>query len=699
MTLSGRVPLYAVCLLVLGFYAWCARPDVWQMSVWNADKPASYDPASAYYNLLVQGFRSGQLNLKREVPSGLAKLADPYDLVANAPYRDKDKLLDLSFYKGKLYLYFGVTPALVLFWPYAVLTGHYLFHKEAVAIFCSVGFLLSVALLSALRRRYFPEVSGIVVIAGALALGLVNCVPVMLQHPDVYEVAISCAYAMVMLALLGIWQTLHDPVRQCRWLAAASLAYGLAVGARPNLLFGAVILLVPVVHAWISISAGDRPRWLAVTSLLAAAVVPISFVGAGLMLYNYLRFDNPFEFGMYYAITGINVRAPMFDLKFIWFNFRVYFLQQIHWSSSFPFVEGIKLSPAPTGQLYIDNLFGVLPNLPFVGLALAAPLAWQKRPPSERSALRLFMAALAVFSGFSALTLCFFGAACLRYQVDFMPALVLLAVCGVIGLERTLVGKPLWRSMARWAWAMALIFSVVVSLLVSVRHYAEERLHAGLDQLYLMDRPQGALPYFEQALRIEPDYVEAHNNLGNALVNIPGRMPEAISHYETALQIQPDNAKIHDNLGLALSSIPGRMPEAISEYEAALRIEPDLAEVHYNLGNAFARLGQWPEAMAEYEAALRLDPGYAEAHGNLGNVLLGLPGRLPDAIAQYEAALRLKPDSAETHFNLGNALLQMPGRLPDAMAEFQTALRLKPDFAPAQEALDRLQRPRLSSEK
>jgi hypothetical protein len=32
--------------------------------------------------------------------------------------------------------------------------------------------------------------------------------------------------------------------------AVASVAYGLAVGARPSLLLGAVILLVPVIQAW-----------------------------------------------------------------------------------------------------------------------------------------------------------------------------------------------------------------------------------------------------------------------------------------------------------------------------------------------------------------------------------------------------------------------------------------------------------------
>ena len=53
-----------------------------------------------------------------------------------------------------------------------------------------------------------------------------------------------------MLALAAIWKTLHKTERRCGWLAAASLAYGLAVGSRPNLLFGAVILLVPVAQAW-----------------------------------------------------------------------------------------------------------------------------------------------------------------------------------------------------------------------------------------------------------------------------------------------------------------------------------------------------------------------------------------------------------------------------------------------------------------
>ena len=223
---NGWKSLAAVCALVIGVYAYMAQS--------GALESLSQNAADAYYNLLVQGFRAGQLSLKKEVPPGLAQLADPYDPTANAVYQARPyRLLDLSYYKGRLYLYFGVTPALILFWPFVALTGHYLFHRQAVVIFCAIGFLASVGLLRALWRRYFAEVSVGVVAAGALALGLATGVPVMLPRSDVYEVAISCGYMLTMLALGAIWCALHEPERRCRWLAAASVAYGLAVGARP----------------------------------------------------------------------------------------------------------------------------------------------------------------------------------------------------------------------------------------------------------------------------------------------------------------------------------------------------------------------------------------------------------------------------------------------------------------------------------
>jgi tetratricopeptide (TPR) repeat protein len=79
---------------------------------------------------------------------------------------------------------------------------------------------------------------------------------------------------------------------------------------------------------------------------------------------------------------------------------------------------------------------------------------------------------------------------------------------------------------------------------------------------------------YQAALRIQPRYANAHNDLGLALAN-SGRWQEAIAEYEAALGINPDLAQAHFNLGNALSQLPGRLADAIGEYEAALRIRPD----------------------------------------------------------------------------------------------------------------------------
>jgi tetratricopeptide (TPR) repeat protein len=54
----------------------------------------------------------------------------------------------------------------------------------------------------------------------------------------------------------------------------------------------------------------------------------------------------------------------------------------------------------------------------------------------------------------------------------------------------------------------------------------------------------------------------AHTNLGGALEQTPGRLPDAIAEYRTTLRIAPDFAEGHYNLGEALARIPRRLPEA-----------------------------------------------------------------------------------------------------------------------------------------
>jgi tetratricopeptide (TPR) repeat protein len=451
---------------------------------------------------------------------------------------------------------------------------------------------------------------------------LATGIPFLLAWCDIYEIAISCAYALVMVALAAIWNALHDPSHRRRWLVVASVAYGLAVGARPNLLFGAAILLVPVTQEW-------REKRKVFGSLLASAG-PIMLITLGLILYNILRFGSPLEFGQHYQLGASRLDTmQFFSPRYFWFNFRLYLLEPAHWSGRFPFVHiGGPLT------------FGILTNVPLVWLALAAPLAWRNQPAQARSGLSAFLAAVAALVGITALTLGAYAVAQGRYEVDFLSELVLLAVIGILALERPLADGLGWQRVARWGWSILLGFSVAFNLLLSTGRSADADYRTGA-ALSRLGRMQDAIGHFEQALCLNPDFAEAHDDLGNALART-GLLREATGHYEQALGINPDYADAHYNLGIVLQKL-GRTHEAINHYEQALRIEPHHARAHNNLGAALLEQGKLQEAIDHYEQALQIQPNFAEAHYNLG-VALEQAGRRQEAVQHYEEALRIQPD-------------------------------------------------------
>ncbi len=174
-----------------------------------------------------------------------------------------------------------------------------------------------------------------------------------------------------------------------------------------------------------------------------------------------------------------------------------------------------------------------------------------------------------------------------------------------------------------------------------------------------VERVEGAEQKFRKAVAIQPDFAEAHNNLGIAL-RLLGRLDEAQETLRTALMLRPDYAEAHSNLGNVLTAA-GRFQEAVQSYRQAIALRPDYADACSNLGNALTELGFPEEAERSCRNAVRLDPGHARAHINLGVAQRNL-GRVLEAEQSFRQALSLDPELHDVHSNLAVLLNCIPGR-------------------------------------
>jgi predicted O-linked N-acetylglucosamine transferase (SPINDLY family) len=192
-----------------------------------------------------------------------------------------------------------------------------------------------------------------------------------------------------------------------------------------------------------------------------------------------------------------------------------------------------------------------------------------------------------------------------------------------------------------------------------------------------------ALASFERALALNPAYGEAHSNLARGLRSV-GRLDEAARQFELVLQGAPGSALAHFDLATVLQ-LTGRAAGAEQHYRAAIALRDDFMDAHLQLARLLQELGRPAEAFVHAERAVTLRPGSAGARNNLGNVLRAA-GRPDQAIEQYEAALRIDPTLFMAHYNCGVAL-RAQTRIPEARQHFARAVALKPGFLEAELAL------------
>jgi adenylate cyclase len=188
-----------------------------------------------------------------------------------------------------------------------------------------------------------------------------------------------------------------------------------------------------------------------------------------------------------------------------------------------------------------------------------------------------------------------------------------------------------------------------------------------------------AKEYFEQAIRLDPNYAPAYAGLASfywtTLDIPPGQaMPLAKENVLKALSLDPELAQAHSELAAIEFEGDWDWSGADKEFHRALELNPNDAESHRLYSLMLSALGRPDEASSQIERAEDLDPLSTSTQITAG-FLLYYARRYDAAIDQCRQVLELDANSPGAYDCLGSAYLAK-GMYEEALAAAQKAVTL-----------------------
>jgi len=138
------------------------------------------------------------------------------------------------------------------------------------------------------------------------------------------------------------------------------------------------------------------------------------------------------------------------------------------------------------------------------------------------------------------------------------------------------------------------------------------------------------------------DGARRHYDTGNSLLK-QRKLSAAVKEFREAVRLKPDYAEAHFGLGFAIQEQEEYQQFAEKEYREAIRLKPNYPEAHYMLGCLLVVERKYDVAVQEYREAIRLKPDYLWAIEELAKTLDGGPlMRRMEARPLWERALKLE---------------------------------------------------------
>jgi len=171
--------------------------------------------------------------------------------------------------------------------------------------------------------------------------------------------------------------------------------------------------------------------------------------------------------------------------------------------------------------------------------------------------------------------------------------------------------------------------------------------------------PSAAIPFFQRALELDPNFALAYQSLGVAYRNL-GELERANENLRKAYDLR---GHVSESEKYRISSayyslVTGELQKAERTYELWSQAYPRSSAPHNNLAFNYSALGQYEKALPEYLEATRLSPDVANHYGNLVYGYCRL-NRFREAQDAYRQAISLKLETSLMHsYRYGVAFLE-----------------------------------------
>lgn len=402
----------------------------------------SWTRTTHYYTQLADAFGKGNLYVDRQPGKSLLEAADPYDVINRLPF--DDEIWDMSLYEGKLYLYWGPVPALLIT-PIQLILDKKITDNYLVFFFSAGLLIFNSLIILKLWKKFFAEISARYIFICIPLIGLILPITWAVNIPNVYEAAIGAGHFFLIGGIyfsLSIFEqhSLFDK----RNLFLAGLFWALSVGSRAiNAV--SVIFLALTVAFWIVKNISKPINWTAYLRTVAPLFIPL-ITGALLIgWYNWARFDSPLEFGLRYQITIFNLNKDanlVFEAGYFFPNLYAYIFHPYEIITGFPFIQPTIVSQTlqkfgmATSEFYHAGMItGLLFSAPFLALSFVHLSSKNKLADVNNSSdsRQSYKFILVLFLGsfllnFSLILFYFYGQT--RFLVDSISQITILAILG-----------------------------------------------------------------------------------------------------------------------------------------------------------------------------------------------------------------------------------------------------------------------------